>query len=55
MNKEVQLLLKARNAAFGSGDREAYSLARANMKRGIQAAKYNYKLSIEDRFKNNDP
>ncbi len=55
MNKEVRLLLKARDAAFKSGDREAYSLSRSNLKRGIQSAKYNYKLHIEDRFKNNDP
>ncbi len=40
--------------AFKSGDREAYSLSRSNLKRGIQTAKYNYKLRIEDRFKNND-
>ncbi len=55
MNKEVRLLLKARDAALKSGDREAYSLSRSNLKRGIQSAKYNYKLHIEDRFKNNDP
>ncbi len=55
MNKEVRLLLKARDAAFKSGDCEAYSLSRSNLKRGIQTAKYNYKLRIEDRFKNNDP
>ncbi len=55
MNKVVWLVLKARDAAFKSGDHEAYSLSRSNPKRGIQSAKYNYKLRIEDRFKNNDP
>ncbi len=55
MNKEVRLLLKARDAAFKSCEREAYSLSRSNLNRGIQSAKYNYKLHIDDRFKNNDP
>lgn len=55
MNKEVRLLLKAHDAAFKTGDRDAYSLSRANLKRGIKAAKHNHKLRIEDKFNNHDP
>ncbi|KAK3539364.1 hypothetical protein QTP70_003850 [Hemibagrus guttatus] len=40
MNSEVHLLLKARDAAFKSGDAEDYSTARANLKRGIRKAKH---------------
>ncbi|XP_041843488.1 uncharacterized protein LOC121641437 [Melanotaenia boesemani] len=40
MNKEVWLLLKARNTAFRSGDAQAYSTSRANLRRGIKKAKY---------------
>lgn len=36
MNCEVQLLLKERNAAFRSGNKEQYSIARHNLKKGIQ-------------------
>lgn len=39
MNREVRLLLKTRDAAFRSGDREAYSSARANLRKGICQAK----------------
>ncbi|KAK3542247.1 hypothetical protein QTP86_021469, partial [Hemibagrus guttatus] len=38
MNSEVRLLLKARDAAFKSGDTEDYSRAWANLKRGISNA-----------------
>ncbi|KAF0024620.1 hypothetical protein F2P81_023422 [Scophthalmus maximus] len=44
MNKEVRLLLKARNIAFRSGDALAYSISRANLRRGIIKAKHCYKL-----------
>ncbi|TKS65503.1 RNA-directed DNA polymerase from mobile element jockey [Collichthys lucidus] len=55
MNKEVRLLLKARNAAFRSGDAQAYSTSRANLRRGIKKAKHCYKLRIEGHFSNYDP
>ena len=41
MIKEVCLLLKARDAAFRSGDQEAYSSARSNLRKGISRAKHN--------------
>ncbi|KAA0724168.1 putative RNA-directed DNA polymerase from transposon BS [Triplophysa tibetana] len=55
MNKEVRLLLKARNTAFRSGDAQAYSTSRANLKRGIRKAKHFYKLKLEEHFTNSDP
>ncbi|KAL0149225.1 hypothetical protein M9458_055459, partial [Cirrhinus mrigala] len=55
MNKEVRLLLKARNTAFRSGDAQAYSTSRANLKRGIKKAKHCYKLKLEEHFSNSDP
>ena len=42
------LLLKAHNTAFRSGDAEAYSSARADLKKGIRKAKHTYKLSFEE-------
>ena len=38
MNKEVCILLKARDTAFRSGDAQAYSSSRADLKRGIKQA-----------------
>uniref|UniRef100_A0AAY4BNL9 Reverse transcriptase domain-containing protein n=1 Tax=Denticeps clupeoides TaxID=299321 RepID=A0AAY4BNL9_9TELE len=55
MNKEVRLLLKARNNAFRSGDAQAYGISRANLKRGIKKAKHCYKLKLEEYFSNADP
>ncbi|KAL0201505.1 hypothetical protein M9458_004692, partial [Cirrhinus mrigala] len=55
MNKEVRLLLKARNTAFRSGDAQAYSTSRANLKRGIKKAKHCYKLKLREHFSNSDP
>ena len=54
MNRDVRLLLKARNSAFRSGDAQAYSTARADLKRGIKKAKHCYKLRVEEHF-NSDP
>ena len=53
MNRETCLLLKALDTSFGSGDAQAYSTARANLKRGIKRAKQDYKLRIEEHFANN--
>ncbi|KAK3564955.1 hypothetical protein QTP86_031109, partial [Hemibagrus guttatus] len=56
MNSEVCLLLKARDAAFKSGDAEDYSRARGNLKRGIRKAKHGHKLHIKEHFhSNSDP
>ncbi|XP_056880878.1 uncharacterized protein LOC130521308 [Takifugu flavidus] len=55
MNKEVWLLLKARNTAFRSGEAQAYSTARANLRRGIKKAKHTYKRKIEGHFSSSDP
>ncbi|KAK3566161.1 hypothetical protein QTP86_028449 [Hemibagrus guttatus] len=59
MNKEVRLLLNARNAVFRSGDTQAYSTSRANLMRGIKnnnnKTKYCYKLKAEEHFSNSDP
>lgn len=52
MNKEVRLLLKARNNVFRSGDAQAYSTSRAELKRGIKKAKHSYKLKVEEHFVN---
>ena len=51
----MRLLLKSRNTAFRSGDAQAYSTSRANLKRGIKKAKHCYKLKIEGHFSNSDP
>ncbi|KAK2868546.1 hypothetical protein Q7C36_000417 [Tachysurus vachellii] len=55
MNKEVRLLLKARTTSFRTGDVQAYSTSRANLKRGIKEAKHCYKRKIEEHFSNSDP
>ncbi|KAK3507242.1 hypothetical protein QTP70_012141 [Hemibagrus guttatus] len=55
MDREVRLLLIVRNTAFRSGDREAYSVARANLRRGICKAKYEHKQRIEEHFNSADP
>ena len=55
MNKEVCLQLKARDAAFRSGDQEAYSSTRANLRNGISRAKHNYKQRIEEHLNSSDP
>ena len=54
MNRETRLLLKARDSAFASGDTQAYSTARANLKKGIKRAKHEHKLRIEEHFANSD-
>ena len=55
MNRDVRLLLKARNTAFRSGDAHAYSTARANLKKGIKKAKHHYKKKVEEHFSNSNP
>ncbi|KAF7650679.1 hypothetical protein LDENG_00122050 [Lucifuga dentata] len=55
MTTEVQSLLRARNSAFKSGDRAQYSAARADLQRGIKAAKEAYKRKVEDHLTHNNP
>ncbi|KAK2836723.1 hypothetical protein Q7C36_014592 [Tachysurus vachellii] len=55
MNQEVRLLLKACNTAFRSGDWGAYSVTRADLRRGICKAKHAYKQQIEEHFNSADP
>ena len=50
----VRVLPRARDTAFRSGDREAYSRARAALKRGIKNAKEQYNKRIEDNFRDNN-
>lgn len=51
----VKHLLQARNSAFRSGDRQLYSAARTNLRKGIRDAKAAYKQRIENHFCNSDP
>ena len=55
MTSQVRTLLKVRNAAFRSGDREQYSAARADLRRGIKKAKADYRRKIEDHLSENNP
>ncbi|XP_072771248.1 uncharacterized protein [Nerophis lumbriciformis] len=47
MTSQVRTLLRARDAAFRSGDRALYSVARADLKRGIKKAKADHRRCIE--------
>ncbi|KAI3357423.1 hypothetical protein L3Q82_015858, partial [Scortum barcoo] len=53
MSEEVRRMLKARNLAFKSGDKEALKTARANLNRTIRLAKRTYSQKVQDFF--NDP
>ena len=55
MTSKVRPLIKDRNTAFRSGDRAQYSTARANLKRGIRAAKLAYKRKIEGYIMDKNP
>ena len=55
MKRDVFLLLKAHDTAFRSGDAQAYSTARAELKRGIKKAKHHYKGKVEEHFSNSNP
>ncbi len=54
-NNRVRELLRVRDAALRSRDREEYGRARANLHRGITQAKREYKQRIEDNFNKNNP
>lgn len=55
MTSQVRILLRARDSAFRSGDRDLYSAARADLRRGIRAAKADFKRRIEDQLTSNNP
>ncbi|KAJ8394330.1 hypothetical protein AAFF_G00047370 [Aldrovandia affinis] len=55
MTRDVQLLLKDRNTAFRSGDRELYSAARSKLKKGIRDTKAAYRRRIESHFEDSNP
>ncbi|XP_029962544.1 deleted in malignant brain tumors 1 protein-like [Salarias fasciatus] len=55
LNKKVWFLLKACNTTFRSGDAEACSTSRANLRRGIINAKLCNKLEVEECFCNPEP
>lgn len=54
MNGAVTGLLKARDAAFHSGDAEAYRTARSSLRKGIREAKHRYTKRIEEHFNSSD-
>lgn len=53
-NSKVRRLLQERDAAFRSGDQQAYTGARGNLHRGIMEAKREHKQRIEDHFNSNN-
>ncbi|KAI3355005.1 hypothetical protein L3Q82_004794 [Scortum barcoo] len=55
LNAEVQSLLKARDAAFRSGDRLALRAARRQLTAGVKRAKAAYAQRIQGHFTSNDP
>ncbi|KAI3359394.1 hypothetical protein L3Q82_002898 [Scortum barcoo] len=55
LDSTVKPLLKACDAAYRSGDKLAYSIARKELKKGIKLAKSRYKWRIEEHFENNNP
>ena len=51
MTTEVEMLLRARDAAFKSGDEAALKKARAKISRTIKTAKPNHAQKIDDPFR----
>ncbi|KAK0137703.1 hypothetical protein N1851_026097 [Merluccius polli] len=54
MTYQVRTLLRARDAAFRSGDRALYRAARADLKKGIKRAKAAHRLRIESHLSSNN-
>lgn len=54
MTSHVRALLRARDAAFRSGDRDLYRSTRADLKRGVKKAKADYKVRIEFHLSSNN-
>ncbi|KAL1021005.1 hypothetical protein UPYG_G00007490 [Umbra pygmaea] len=48
------MLLKERNTAWRSGNKDLYSTSRANLKRGIREAKADYRRRIEEHLSSNN-
>jgi len=55
MTSQLPSPLKARDAAFRSGDRALCSVARADLKKGVKNAKVNYNKRIESHLTSNRP
>ena len=55
MKAEVRSLLKAKDAAFRSGDRLALRVARRQLTAGVKRAKAAYAQKIQGHFTSNDP
>ena len=53
--KEIQFLLKARDAAFGSGDSLALKVARRELTAGVKKAQAAFAQRIQGHFMSNDP
>lgn len=54
MDSWVKPLLKDRNITFRSGNRELYSAARGDLKKGIMKAKAEHRQRIENHLSNNN-
>ena len=52
VQRDSTTVKKTCDITFGSGDAQAYSTARANLKRGIKRAKFDCKMRIEEHFAN---
>lgn len=55
MNRDVKLLLRDCDTAFRSGSTELYSVARSNLKMGINETKAAYRRKIVRHFSEGDP
>lgn len=52
MTCKIQKIIKARDVAYRSGERKAYSRARTALRRGIKSAKLEHKRQTEAHFIN---
>ena len=55
MDGQVRLLLKVCDTTHRSGPAQVYSLARADLRRGIKSAKHSHKLNVQEYVKDSDP
>ena len=55
MDGQVCLLLKVCDTTHRSGPAQVYSLARADLRRGIKSAKHSHKLNVQEYVKDSDP
>lgn len=54
MTRNVKQLLRDRDTAFRSVNKELYSIARSNIKKGIKEAKAAYRRRIDGHFSEGD-